>query len=67
MQKLEELLKTAEKTIAELNAELESPEVYSDYLKVSKIQEELDRVQAEANAYSEEWFTLSSELEELNG
>ncbi len=67
VQKLEELLKTAENTISELNAELESPEVYSDYIKVSEIQEKLEKVQAEANAYSEEWFALSSELEELNG
>ena len=47
------------------SAELEKPEVYSDYIKVSALQEELDKITIEQDAYSEEWFTLSEELENL--
>ena len=52
--------------IAELNKELERPEVYSDYIKVSELQEKIEKAQKEYDAYSEEWFTLSEEMEDFN-
>ena len=65
VKKLEELIEGCEGKKAQLTAELEKPEVYSDYIKVSALQEELDRITTEQDAYSEEWFTLLEELENL--
>lgn len=61
--KLEELISKTETEIAALNKELESPEIYSDYLKVTDLQQKLDTLQSELDDYSEEWLTLSEELE----
>ena len=61
--KLEELISKVEKNIEEINAELEKPEVYSDYVKVTELQEKLDVLIKEQESYSEEWLTLSEELE----
>ncbi len=61
--KLEEIIEQTEKKILELNLELEKTEVYSDYVKVTKIQEQLEKLNFELDAYSEEWATLSDELE----
>ena len=46
-----------------LSARLEDPAVYSDYVKVSQIQSELEKLQSQQDEYSDEWFTLSEELE----
>lgn len=61
--KLEELLDLAEKKIKELNQELEKPEVYSDYIKVTALQEQLAVVTDEYDKNSLEWLNLSEELE----
>lgn len=63
VKKLEELLLEVENKIAELNQELEKPEVYSDYKKVEEIQSELDQLVVAREGYSEEWLTLSEDLE----
>lgn len=66
IEKLEKLIADSENLIAELNKELERPEVYSDYIKVSELQEKIEKAQKEYDAYSEEWFTLSEEMEDFN-
>ncbi len=63
VKKLEELIAQSEEKINVLNQELEDPKVYSDYVKVNEIQENLSNLQKELDAYSEEWFILSEELE----
>ncbi len=63
IKKLEELIGKAEAEIAMLSARLEDPAVYSDYVKVSQIQSELEKLQSQQDEYSDEWFTLSEELE----
>ena len=65
VKKLEELIEKSGAEIDRLNSELARPEVYSDYVKVEELQEELSKVQAENDAYTEEWLTLSEELENL--
>ena len=61
--KLEELLEKTGVEIERLNGELGKPEVYSDYIKVEELQKLLESVQAENDAYTEEWLMLSEELE----
>jgi hypothetical protein len=39
--------------------------VYSDYVKVNEIQQKMAELQNDHDAYSEEWLTLSEELENL--
>ena len=63
VKKLEELIAKAENEIAELNSDLEKPEIYSDYIKVAKIQENLENLQKDLDCFTEEWLVLSSELE----
>ena len=63
VKRLEELINVCEDKKAELSYELEKPEVYSDYIKVGKIQEDLDGVMKELDSYTEEWLTLLEELE----
>jgi len=62
--KLEELIAKTQTDIDTLNAELEDPSVYSDYVKVSKIQERLEELVKQNEEYSEEWLILSEELEQ---
>ncbi len=64
VKKLEELIAKAEEQIALLSSELENPQVYSDYIKVTEIQEKLTAEQTAYDAYSEEWLTLLEELEQ---
>ncbi len=63
VKKLEELISQSEEKICALNQQLEDPKVYSDYVKVNEIQGNLANLQNELDAYSEEWFILTEELE----
>ena len=63
--KLEELLGEIEKKILDLNRELENPEVYSNYVKVTEIQNELEKLTSEQDQYTEEWLLLSEQLENM--
>ena len=63
IEKLEKLISECERELRELNAELENPNVYSDYVKVAELQEKIDKVQLDYDAYSEEWLRLSEEVE----
>ena len=63
VKKLEELIANLDKEIADLNAELEKPEVYSDYKKVTQIQAKSQDLQGQLDAFTEEWLTMTEELE----
>lgn len=63
MKKLEELMAECEERIAGLSAQLEAPENSADYVKLSELQEELDKVNGDLDKYTEEWLELSEELE----
>ncbi len=63
LKRLEELLASCEQEIADLGLMMEYPEVYSDYQKVAEIQEKLETLEEERDAYSEEWLEISEELE----
>ena len=63
--KLETLITECETKIAELCAELEKPEICSDYQAVSELQDKLDRLRAEQDGYTAEWVELSEQLENL--
>ncbi len=65
VKKLEELISECEKKTAEYSKMLEDPSVYSDYVKVGGIQEKIEKINLEYESYSEEWLTLSEELENL--
>ena len=63
VEKLEKLITECEKELSLIGKELEDPNVYSDYIKVNELQEKMNKVQLDYDAYSEEWLTLSDELE----
>ena len=63
VEKLEKLISECEKELSLIGKELEDPNVYSDYIKVNELQEKMNKVQLDYDAYSEEWLTLSEELE----
>lgn len=63
VEKLEKLISECEKELSLIGKELEDPNVYSDYIKVNELQEKMNKVQLDYDAYSEEWLTLSDELE----
>ncbi len=61
--KLEELINKKEAEISAINAELEKPEVYSDYVKVKELNDKIEILTKESDSLSEEWAILSEELE----
>ena len=61
IKKLEELIAECEAKIEETNSLLQSPEIVTDYVKVSELSTELDEYQNKLLEYMEEWDTLSSE------
>ncbi len=65
VERLEGFITECETRITELNELLESPEVYSDYQKLTEIQTELDEKKGKKDAYEEEWTLLTIEIEEL--
>ena len=65
VKKLEQLISDCEMQLSLLNAQLEKPEVYSDYVKVNEIQSKIESVTKENENYSEEWLMLSEELENM--
>ncbi len=62
VKKLDELIAQTEEKINALNLELAKPEVYSDYVKVTNIQTELENLQKLYDEYFEEWIELSDKL-----
>ena len=64
VKKLEQLIGECEVDIASLNSELEKPENYSDYVKISEIEQKLSELNVQLEQYSEEWLTLSEQLEQ---
>jgi len=65
IEKLEVLLKANEDKINNINVQLQSPEVYSDYTKIIELQEALEKTEKESETLTEEWLILQEELEEL--
>lgn len=63
VKRLDELLLKVEEEITLLEKELENPAVYSDYKKVEELQVKLEELTSQRDAYTEEWLTLSEELE----
>ena len=63
VKRLDELLLKVEEEITLLEKELENPTVYSDYKKVEELQAKLGELTSQRDAYTEEWLTLSEELE----
>lgn len=64
IKKLEALIAEEEQKISALNESLDSPDVFSDYIKITAIQEEISEAEKTLEAYTEEWLTLSEEAEQ---
>ena len=45
--------------IEALEAQLQDPDISSDYEKLSELQKEIDEVKAQQEAYTEEWMELA--------
>jgi ATP-binding cassette subfamily F protein 3 len=65
IERLELLMQECQNEIAEVDRQIASPEVYSDYQKLTELQAESDAVRQKSDEYEEEWTTLMLELEEL--
>ena len=63
--KLEQLIAETEEAVKTLDAEMEKPEVYSDYKKIEEVQLQLTDATTKLDEYTEEWLTLTAELEEM--
>ncbi len=66
VKKLEELINDCESKISQINTQLEDPKVYSDYIKVGELQQQLERLTSEQESYSDEWLCLCDELEKAD-
>ena len=59
IKKLEELMEEGDARIKTLEAQLQGPDISSDYEKLSELQQEIDEVKAQQEIYTEEWMELS--------
>ena len=64
--KAEEKIALLELKIGGLEDEMQTPEIASDYLKLSEAQKELESLQTELSIAMSEWETAAERLEELN-
>ncbi len=60
--KLESLIEQTEGEIAKRKELLDSPEVYSDYVKITALQSEIEELDALLTDYTEEWSELEESL-----
>ncbi len=63
VQKLESLINEIENKLSEIEKDLSNPLIYSDYIKVSALQEESEKLKTTLNEYMDEWTILMEELE----
>ena len=52
-----------ESEINELQSQIELPEVYTDYKKLTDIQTQIDELKEKQSVYEEEWEKLMLEIE----
>ncbi|MBO5223174.1 MAG: ABC-F type ribosomal protection protein [Clostridia bacterium] len=64
--KVEELIETNEKKIAELEKAYYAPEIASDYEKLSQISAQIDSLRIDVDNLMEEWETLQLQIDEEN-
>lgn len=60
--KLEAMIEETEGRIAECKRLLDTPEVYSDYVKINELQAEIDELDIKLTEYTEEWSNLQESL-----
>ncbi|MBO5286101.1 MAG: ABC-F type ribosomal protection protein [Clostridia bacterium] len=65
VEKISKELEILEAEVASINALLESPKVYSDYVKVTELNDRLIVLTKNIDDLSTEWLTLSEELDIL--
>ena len=63
---METLIQQAESDIESINTQMQDPSVYSDYVKVTELQQKLESLQELYDQYSLEWLQLSEELENID-
>ncbi len=65
IERLELLMQECQTEIDEFDGQIASPEVYSDYQKLTELQTQIDTVKQKLDEYEEEWTALMLELEEM--
>ncbi len=60
--RLEEFIEACEEKSRLLQEQIDSPEVYSDYKKLTELQDQLDQIHTEQSVYEDEWTALSEEF-----
>ena len=65
VERLELLMAECDEQLSALNSQLDLPDVYSDYQKLTEIQAQIDEIKEKQEQYEDEWTTLMIEIEEL--
>lgn len=65
IKKLEEEICEKENEVSSLKNELLKEEIYSDYVKVTEIQEKIDKLNSEIEEEMTTWENVQEELEKL--
>ncbi len=64
--KVEDLISQKEKIIKDLQNELTKEEIYTDYIKVKEIQDNINSINFEIESYMQEWEELQQKLNDLD-
>ena len=64
-EKLEMLIAEIDETLAKLGEEMNDPAVFSNYIKVVEIQNEIDRITTLQGQYMDEWTDILDRLAEM--
>ena len=64
--KVEDLISQKEKIIKDLQNELTKEEIYTDYIKVKEIQDNINIINFEIESYMQEWEELQQKLNDLD-
>ncbi len=67
IEKTEKLMEECQSRLAEIEEEMASPDVFSDYLKLSELQSLAEKIKEQQAEYELLWEQLMLELEELQG
>ena len=65
-EKLEMLIAETDETLAKLGEEMNDPAVFSNYIKVVEIQNEIDRITTLQGQYIDEWTDILDRLAEMD-
>ncbi len=63
IEKIEQFMENCEEEMKQLDTQTNTPEVYTDYEKLSQVQDEIEKVKHNLSLYEEEWELLMQEID----